>query len=64
MSEQSSTGPKEPSYHHIVSTYASRFGPNDDQATVTDGQREVRQQTAAEGADQYERLTSPTVAES
>ena len=43
---------KKPSYHQIVSTYASLFGPNDDQTTVTNEQREKRQQNAAQGTDQ------------
>lgn len=41
------------SFNQIVSRYNSRFGPEDDQTTVTEEQRRVRQQTAADGADQY-----------
>jgi hypothetical protein len=43
---------KPKTYHEITSAYAARFGRNDDQTTVTDEQRQMRQQTAAEGADQ------------
>ena len=40
-------------FNDITSTYAARFGKNDDQTTATDEQRQVRQKTAAEGTDQY-----------
>jgi sterol 24-C-methyltransferase len=45
--------PKKEDYNAITSTYASRFGPNNDQLTVTDAERRKRQETAAEGTDQY-----------
>ncbi|KAI9874911.1 MAG: hypothetical protein M1823_007584, partial [Watsoniomyces obsoletus] len=41
------------SFHDITSTYAARFGKNDDQGKVTDEERQARQETAAEGANQY-----------
>ena len=45
--------PPPKSFYNITSTYAARFGKNDDQTTVTDEQRQVHQETAAEGTDQY-----------
>lgn len=45
--------PKKEDYNAITSTYASRFGRNDDQTTVTDAERRKRQETAAQRTDQY-----------
>ena len=42
----------EAGFKKIVSTYQARFGPNDDQTTVTEAQRKRRQLTAAKGTDQ------------
>ena len=45
--------PKPQTFHDLTSTYASRFGKNDDQSNVTDEERQFRTQTAAEGSEQY-----------
>jgi hypothetical protein len=50
-------------YNAIVSTFTSRFGPDAEdpaQAKVTEAERKKRQETAAQGADQYVPLFSPS----